>query len=454
MDVSTCDSYLDTRNRVLALINSDRAERDLRRYLNRSGGKDFETLLDHGSPDFFTEADFRAVRKLSVSALHSAREWLCGVGRSTVTELLAQIPSDRDIWDIQSDEYDDILGPESPASRLWHIIYILQAGSGHAGRGVTAGKLLHGKRPRLIPIFDSRARKKLQVRSQHFWEAMYCVLNDPGVRDGLRKIQEQVTEASHLSLLRVLDIIIWTSEEEVLGSPKQGTLMIRDVPSALHGVERVLIEQSLEAAQTLMNANDYSQLAVVAGTGELRGAASWRSIAQARFATMEPTLRDATFDCRIVHPDDGLLEQIDTIYRDEFLLVTDEHGMLRGIVTAADLAYQFRNLTGAFFQISDIEGCLRRCINRSFTAAELQTAVKQESADDMTFGQYMRLLNNADNWTKMHWPQVDQATFIDYLDRARIVRNKVMHSGGELSQQEKRDLQQLFNLLQILDPRR
>ena len=76
--------------------------------------------------------------------------------------LLRQIPADLDIWRIEPDEYDAVLGPGSPAWQLWELIYDLQAGAGYAGRRVTAGRLMHGKRPRLIPIFD---RERVEVIS-------------------------------------------------------------------------------------------------------------------------------------------------------------------------------------------------------------------------------------------------------------------------------------------------
>ena len=60
------------------------------------------------------DGDFRAVQKLSVNVLHSASEWLLGDGKDTVRGLLRQIPADLDIWKIEPDEYDAVLGPGVP----------------------------------------------------------------------------------------------------------------------------------------------------------------------------------------------------------------------------------------------------------------------------------------------------------------------------------------------------
>lgn len=443
--------YAAVRDRLLALAATDQAPSDLRRYLNRPGGGQFERLLDHDSPNGFTSADFQALRKLSVSALYSARERLCGTDRETVGKLLKDIPEDRDIWEIAPEEYASVLGPGSPAWRLWRHIFQLQAGARRAGRDVTTGKMMHGKRPRLIPIFNHRVKAALGIPGDHFWEAIWHVMRDPAVRDVLYHVQEQVSKASGLSLLRVLDIVVWMSGEKKQDR-QPGLLSVRDVPSAECDLESVLIGQTLEAAQVLMNANEYSQLAVVSETGELEGAVSWKSIARARFVNEHPTLRDAMFRCTTVRPNDELLPLIDTIYKEEFMLVKDTSDKPRGIVTAADLAAQFRELTSAFFQISDIEARLRYRINDSFTPDELIATTRLESAEDMTFGQYLRLLEDADNWEKMRWLQADQTTFLDCLDRARCVRNKVMHSTGELSEDEKLELGQLFNLMRTLTP--
>jgi hypothetical protein len=214
MEQGPCASYTDALDRIRTLVSAERAVTDLRHYLTSYGGRRFDELADRSKPCEFTVNDFEAVGKLNVSVLLSARDWLIGDGRDEVRALLCQIPADLDIWDVEPEEYQAILGQESPAWKLWEILYHLQEGARHAGRGVTAGKLLHGKRPRLIPIFDrARVAQTIGVAHLHFWEAIWCALRDSGIRDGLRAVQAEVTEASGLSLLRVLDIIIWMSTE-------------------------------------------------------------------------------------------------------------------------------------------------------------------------------------------------------------------------------------------------
>jgi len=70
-------------------------------------------------------------------------------------------------------------------------------------------------------------------------------------------------------------------------------LAVSNLPSASVGVVSVTPQSTLEQATTLMLLNDYSQLAVMAGPRNLRGAVSWKSIAQARLVSQSATLEDA-----------------------------------------------------------------------------------------------------------------------------------------------------------------
>ncbi len=127
-------------------------------------------------------------------------------------QLLDEIPADLDIWDVPAHRFDSEFGPDSPAWRLWQTISDLQDGAGFAGKYVTASKLLHGKRPRLIPIYDRGGiGKALDVSHRDIWEAMWCALRDPEIRQSLLELEADVNDAADLSLLRVLDIVVWMS---------------------------------------------------------------------------------------------------------------------------------------------------------------------------------------------------------------------------------------------------
>ncbi len=177
-------------------------------------------------------------------------------------------------------------------------------------------------------------------------------------------------------------------------APRDGTslcvrrpaaLLVSEIPSATAGVVLIRPDQSLAAAQSVMSANDYSQLAVLVDERELKGAVSWRSIAQARLGKSQITLADATWRPPVVRVGDELLKQINVIYEADFVFVQAEDDRVCGIVTTADLTASFRDLTTPFFQLGEIERRLRRCIDRAFSPEELRTVTRSKrlkSADE------------------------------------------------------------------------
>ena len=233
------------------------------------------------------------------------------------------------------------------------------------------------------------------------------------------------------------------------------SLLVRDIPSATGGITPVAPSQTLLQAQTLMIRNDYSQLPVLDGPRDLKGCVSWRSIAMARIAKSDIQLADVTdHHPAVVHADQELLEQINVIYEADFVFVQDSDGCICGIVTTADLSGQFRDLTTPFFQLGEIEGRLRRCISAAFKLAEIRGAISQsklKSVEAMTFWQYELLLRDQDRWQRMYW-QVDREMFIAHLDDVRKIRNRVMHFGVQLANEDRKTLLSFLHFMRSLDP--
>lgn len=212
MMTPNCSRHADALRRIKKLLATERAVSDLRLYATTYPGRRFDKEIDHQAADGFTLQDLQAARCLGISVPSTAREWLVKEGREEIRLLLRSIPSDLDIWEVPREELHATLGPGSPAWRLWKILSEKQQASRTAWKGGVAGKLLHGKRPRLIPIYDQdRVGRKLGVSQSDIWEAMWCALRDPEVRRSLQDIQAGVDQAAHLSLLRVLNIVIWMS---------------------------------------------------------------------------------------------------------------------------------------------------------------------------------------------------------------------------------------------------
>jgi len=133
-------------------------------------------------------------------------------------------------------------------------------------------------------------------------------------------------------------------EDEQLVLP-QVAWLVRDVPSATAGIEFVHPSATLEQAQQIMMENGFSQLAVMTGPAELKGAVSWEGIAKARVANASVNLGGAIDRFpRVVYADQELLDQLGVIYAAGFVFVRDQDDCVSGIITNADLTSQFADL--------------------------------------------------------------------------------------------------------------
>lgn len=102
-------------------------------------------------PDMLAPADFVAVSMLSVDVPAQAAIRLLERDSSTLSALLSRIPADLDIVDAEPED----LSSRSAAGELWNV---LRGGKDGLGR-TTTSKLIAVKRPRLIPIWDSRVEE-------------------------------------------------------------------------------------------------------------------------------------------------------------------------------------------------------------------------------------------------------------------------------------------------------
>jgi len=224
-----------------------------------------------------------------------------------------------------------------------------------------------------------------------------------------------------------------------------------DVPSASSGVVSVSPNQTLAEAQYVMLQHDYSQLPVMSGPRTLKGVVSWETIAHASFANPQVALKDAIDPFpKVAYATQDLLDQVTTIYDAGFVFVRAADQAITGIVTTADLAYQFRELATPYFQLGDIEAKLRRCINHAFSLGELRAAVgnpRLESVAKMTFYQYVTVLQDPVRWEQMKWPKVPKNLFLSQLDEVRKIRNRVMHFGVELGQADRATLTSFLKIM-------
>lgn len=239
---------------------------------------------------------------------------------------------------------------------------------------------------------------------------------------------------------------------------REVSLKVGALESANGGVLSVQREDSLQRAESLMMAHDYSQLAVLAGTREVAGAVNWESIAQARFRPGETMLTQALVQAEVVSYDDDLIPLIGRIADAGYVFVRRPDRTLSGIVTPADLSLQFAELAGPFLLLGEVERRLRRVIDQVFTPEELQSVKNLDeerpisTADDLTMGQIGRLLERRESWERMGWP-IDRAVFVGELHKVREIRNDVMHfSPDPIDDGQINQLRHFVKWLRTMDP--
>ncbi|MDH6227833.1 CBS domain-containing protein [Streptomyces sp. MJP52] len=266
------------------------------------------------------------------------------------------------------------------------------------------------------------------------------------VRETLEKDLEEALDeplALHLKTVPPADEV----------APETG-LTIGTLPSALgHGVVSVKPTATFEEAITLMTLHDFSQLPVLTGPYNLRGAVSWKSIARARHADPEASFSQAVMDAREVRYDHDLIDVLPILAESDFVLVRDQHNKIAGIVTAADVAQAYGDLASHFLLIGEMDRRLRQIIAGTFTFEEVSALCdpnteRLASFGDMTVGDYQRVLENPACWEQLGWP-LDRKVFAAWLGEVRKIRNNVMHFNSS-DPLPKADVDKIRNLNRLL----
>jgi CBS domain-containing protein len=225
--------------------------------------------------------------------------------------------------------------------------------------------------------------------------------------------------------------------------------------SPLDGVESVGPNSTFEEAITKMLLNDFSQLAVLNGPRNVRGAVTWRSIAEAMHQKSASLVDAIVSHVEVVPYDRGLFDVLPTLQQREFVLVRDERKNIAGIVTTADVAQRYGAMATPFFEVGELDQTLRWILNRTFDMPAIHRLCgkKIESFDQLSIGDYQRVLENKEGWEKLGWP-LDRVTFISRLEEIRSIRNKVMHFHPDPVPEDAVDKLRRFNNLlhQYRDP--
>jgi len=193
-------------------------------------------------------------------------------------------------------------------------------------------------------------------------------------------------------------------------------------------------DTKLEEAVTHMLTNDLSQLPVMTSEREVKGMITWTSIGS-RLAMGKncSVVRELMEQHQEIRSDASLFSAIGIIAEHQYVLVRGHDQKITGIVTASDLSLQFQQLAEPFLLLGEIENHVRRVISQRFTLTELESAkypidTKRvvTSVADLTYGEYIRLLENPGRWDKLNIT-VDRKTCIEKFESVRRIRNEVMH---------------------------
>ncbi len=221
-------------------------------------------------------------------------------------------------------------------------------------------------------------------------------------------------------------------------------------------------DAELKEAATLMLSKDFSQLPVMTSERDVKGVVSWSSIAtRLALGKTGQYVREFMESHKEVEAEASLFQAIPIISELHYVLIRAKDRRISGIVTATDLSLQFEQLSEPFLLLGEIENHIRRIIGKKLSVEELQAAKDQgddertvERVADLTFGEYIRLMENPDRWAKIGLP-IDRAEFCKQLEKVRRIRNDVMHfdPDGVPPDEKKilRDFAAFLRKLQALD---
>ncbi|WP_163400634.1 CBS domain-containing protein [Flavobacterium fluviatile] len=234
---------------------------------------------------------------------------------------------------------------------------------------------------------------------------------------------------------------------------------IKLLPSSNREPISINRDSSLKEAITLMMMHSYSQLPVLNSPRNVIGYVSWETIGYAvANGCQSKDVKDyINNDVALVSYETPLLEAISTIIEKEFVLVYKSDKTITGIVTIADISFQFLSVTEPFILLEQIENHIRQILNKKFLVADLKELCKIgeverdiEFIDDLNFGDYIQIVGKQENWDKLNLA-IERSHFIKQLDKIRQIRNDVMHFDPEgITQEQREDLIKMAKFLMEL----
>ena len=137
---------------------------------------------------------------------------------------------------------------------------------------------------------------------------------------------------------------------------------------------------------------------------------------------------------KTLSPDTPILTAIRAIHKHDFIIVVNKCKELLGIITTTDISSQFLELEEPFLLLEQIENQIRQLIDEKFLLEDIKKLCEETSSpkkirtiEDLTFGDYIYLIENPERWSKLKLKSVDRVVFIEKLKEIKNIRNDIMH---------------------------
>lgn len=194
-------------------------------------------------------------------------------------------------------------------------------------------------------------------------------------------------------------------------------------------------DATLKHAYHLLWKHEFTQLPVMNGDREILGIVSWQSLAKGLIAEKDSDcVKDfMTNDFEVLDEDTPLFDAIKQVIRTGVIFVRNNEKKIKGPVTPSDLNEQFIEQIEPYILLEQIENFIRLILHDKIILEDLLkllTITDEErviqSISDMTFGEYLRVIENEEMWKILKLPFI-KADFTNELDEVRKIRNGVMH---------------------------
>lgn len=188
---------------------------------------------------------------------------------------------------------------------------------------------------------------------------------------------------------------------------------------------------TIEEAMTKMLVNDFSQLPVLKNKYTVEGAVTWQSIARAWLKDAGASISNAITKAEVMSYNEDLHKVLPRLEEKDFVVVANHHNEITGIVTTADVVALYRERTQPFLLMGELDQELRQIMERLGLDRVRAVCARPDrpeltSVDDMTMGDYQRVLEHPDCWAALGWP-LDCGTLVKRIDELRKIRNDITH---------------------------